>query len=107
MLEMHNLVVYGLAVWRIASLFVREEGPAHIFRKVREAAGIVHDDQGVVAIIPDTFRAQALSCVWCLSIWIGAVWTVFWLMSPEWSLKFAVPFALSAVAVIVDKWVNG
>lgn len=100
------MLVYGLAVWRVASMFVREEGPAHIFRTIRELTGIVHSDTEV-AIIPDRFLAQVISCVWCLSLWVGAFWTVFWLVSPEWSLKVAVPFAFSAVAIIVDKWVNG
>lgn len=104
--EPQNLIVYGLAVWRISSLFVNEDGPAHIFRRIRELAGITHDDQGVFVIIPETFLAGVLSCVWCCSIWVSFFMTAFWLISPEISLKLAVPFAFSGMAIVIEKWVN-
>lgn len=100
------MLIYGLAVWRIASMFVREEGPFRIFRHFREILGISHDLHGEITIIPDRFLAQAFSCVWCLSMWVGVFWAAFWLTFPEWSLKIAIPFAFSALAVVVDKWVN-
>lgn len=99
-----DLIVYILAVWRIANLFVNESGPLHIFMKLREWAGIRHDDTGVPMEIPDNFSAQVLSCTWCFSIWVGFFLTAFWLISPEWSLKFAVPFAFSAGAVCIEIW---
>lgn len=97
------LIVYGLAVWRISSLFVREDGPALMFRRLREWAGITHDEQGVIFMIPDTFFAGVLSCVWCCSVWISFFLTAFWLFSPEWSLKAAVPFAMSGAAILIDR----
>ena len=102
MLTITELLIYGMAVWRISSLFVREDGPALIFRRIREKAGITHDASGEVAIIPDTLRAGVLSCVWCASIWVSFFLTIFWLASPEWSLKFAVIFAFSSVAILID-----
>lgn len=105
-MEAQDLIIYGFAVWRISSLFVREDGPTYIFRHLREKIGITHDEQGVPVIIPDTFLAGVFSCVWCFSIWVAFFWTIFWLMLPEWSLKIAVPFAMSGVAILIDRWVN-
>jgi hypothetical protein len=105
MFTLAEILIYCLAVWRVSSLFVRESGPAFVFKRLREKAGIVHDGEEV-ALIPDTFFAQVLSCVWCFSIWAAFFWTAFWLVSPEWSLKLAVPFALSGGAILLDRHVN-
>lgn len=65
-------------------------------------AGIQHDGQGIPYAIPDGFFAELLSCVWCSSIWVAFGMTIFWLLSPEWSLKFATIFALSAGAIVIS-----
>jgi hypothetical protein len=99
-------LIFGLATWRIASLFVQEDGPFFMFRRLRELAGIEHDDDGGIVLIPDTFFALALSCMWCCSIWVGAAWTVLWLLFPEFSAKLATVFALSAAAIWIDSRVK-
>lgn len=105
-MEITNLIVYVLAVWRIANLFVNERGPADLFLKIRAFAGISMDENGVAIEIPDTFLAGVLSCVWCSSMWIAFFWTALWLLQPEWSLKLAVPFAFSGGAVLIDTFVH-
>lgn len=105
-METHNLFIYGLAIWRIASLFVRETGPFNLFVKIRKLAGIIHDENGTPVGIPDGFFAGILSCVWCCSIWLSIGMTIFWLFFPEPSLKFSVVFAFSAVAILIDTAIN-
>lgn len=102
-----DFIVYVLAVWRIANLFVNETGPGNIFLKLREWTGIRHDDGGRAVEIPDGFTAQLFSCVWCFSIWTGFFMAIFWLASAEWSLRFAVPFAFSGGAVCIEIWRTG
>jgi len=97
-----NFLIYALAVWRVSSLLVNESGPGGIFIKIRGLTGITHDEDGKISTIPDTLLAGILSCVWCSSIWIGVFWTVLWIVIPEASLVFAFPFALSAVAVMIE-----
>lgn len=101
-MEIQHLIVYSIAIWRISNLFVNEKGPWMVFLNIRKRAGIGHDDQGNPYMIPDTFFAQVLSCIWCFSIWVSFFFTTFWLLSPEWSLKLAVPFALSGVACLIE-----
>lgn len=96
------LIIFGLAVWRISSLFVNEDGPFEVFRNFRLWSGIQYDDFGMMNMIPNSFFAGVLSCVWCCSIWISFFLTAIWLFYPEIALKASVPFAFSAVAIIID-----
>lgn len=92
-----ELLVYGLATWRISSLLVDEPGPFRIFVKLRNLTGIQHDMDDNVSIVPDTFFASLLSCVWCTSVWVGLFWAVMYFV--PYSFYLALPFALSALAI--------
>jgi hypothetical protein len=95
--------VLGLATWRIASLLVNEAGPFHIFTKIRKLVGIQHDSNEKVLIVPDRFLAGVLSCVWCCSIYIGFFWLIVWLILPVPAFWVACGFALSALAIVINK----
>lgn len=101
-----QLIIYGLATWRIASVFVNEPGPFFLFRKLRELAGIRHDERGMMTVIPDSFFAQILSCIWCSSLWIGLFFAVFAYISPLMSLQFAMIFAFSTIAILIEKFIR-
>lgn len=99
-----TLFILGLATWRLSALLSKEAGPFHIFEKLRELAGIQHDADGNVLMIPSKFFAELLSCVWCTSVWVGAFWAIFWMILPVVSLYVALLFALSTIAIIADHW---
>lgn len=101
-MPIEHLVVYFIAIWRIANLFVSEAGPWNIFRRIREWAGIGHDNAGVPYMIPDGFMGQLFSCIWCFSIWVSFFVMTVWLFYPEWALKLCVPFALSGGAILIE-----
>lgn len=101
MITFTDLIIYGLAVWRISNLLVNESGPFFIFRKIRDLFGIKSDVDGFVYHIPETFMAQVLSCVWCCSFWVSCGLLVLWRLSPTLSLKTAVIFAFSAIAIVI------
>lgn len=88
-------------------MIVREDGPAYVFRGLRELAGITHDDDGGVLTVPDKFLPQLLSCVYCASIWVGFAWMVFWVLTPAIAVNFASVFAVSSIAIAVDHRVMG
>jgi hypothetical protein len=96
-----EFVVLGLATWRIASLLVDEPGPFRMFIRLRELVGITHDMDDNVAVIPDGFLPEMLSCLWCSSIWVGVVCVTIYMLFPLVSFYLALPFALSALAI---KW---
>lgn len=96
-----------MAVWRISSLLVNENGPWNIFVRVREWAGIGHDYNGRAVTFPDRFFAQMLSCVWCTSVWVSIFMTLFVFTSPYWAFRFAVFLAFSTGAIMINKYVTG
>jgi hypothetical protein len=100
-MNLPTLLILGLATWRISSMIVQEAGPFHIFTKLREKTGIIHDPDEEILQIPDRFFAGIFSCVWCCSIYLGIFWTVAWLLWPG-MVYLALPFALSALAILAN-----
>lgn len=99
-----TFIILSLATWRISSLLVNEPGPWHIFTKIRKLTGLQHDENDKVYQIPDRFFAGILSCVWCTSIYIGAFWAILWIFIPQITIYLGVLFALSAAAIIIEKY---
>ncbi len=102
-----EVILFGLATWRISSLIVHEDGPWSVFRKLRERAGIVHDEGGEILVVPEKFLAGVLSCVWCSSIWVAAGLMLAWLLLPMFIGLFAAVMVFSAVAILMEKVVRG
>lgn len=99
-----TFLIFGLATWRIASLIVNETGPGRVFQHFREkVAGIQHDEDGEPFGIPETFLGGLFGCVWCVSVWAGFGWGIFWLASPTWATWTACAFALSTVAIALQE----
>lgn len=86
-----DLILLGLATFRLSLLFSKESGPYHIFRNLRKLPP------------PKSSAREGLSCQWCMSIWSSAVvlsihrysqvaghWIILWL-------------AVSALAIIVNQ----
>lgn len=100
------LIVYGLATWRVSSLFVKEGGPGNVFLHIRELTGIEHDDQGNVTIIPDGFFPSLLSCVWCCSLWVALFFMTLQWTLPRVGFGVGMVFAASAVAIWVERVIS-
>jgi hypothetical protein len=103
-----ELIVFGLATWRISSLLVDEVGPFRIFIRLRELVGITHDADDNIEMIPDRFLPGILSCIYCCSIYVGTFWTIMFYVCKVTEVVLlaqliAMPFALSAIAIIVIK----
>ncbi len=102
-----DIVLMILATWRISSLIANEDGPRYIFAWFRGQLGIEEElnDKGIIVrVVPDRFAPQMISCVWCISMWIGAV---FFLLPPPLAQSIALPFAFSTGAIIIDNYLSG
>jgi hypothetical protein len=97
-------LILALATWRISALLTKEAGPFHVFEKLRELAGITHDSDGGVQMIPSKFFAELLSCVWCASIWVASGWVILYVLVPDIAFMLAFPLALSTIAIFVDRF---
>jgi len=73
-------LIVGAASWRVASLFVQEEGPLGVFWRFRNRLGIDVD-----AIAPAGVRGflhELFSCVWCWSVYTTPVAWVAYELAP-------------------------
>jgi hypothetical protein len=100
---MHILILI-LATWRISSLLATEPGPWDVFGKLRTLVGVVYDVNGEAH--GTNVVGKAIICVWCNSLYIGAAWAPAWWLAPTAATLVALPFALSAGAVIVNEVVE-
>ncbi len=76
---MSELLVHGLAAWRLAYMLVNEDGPWAVFARLRYWAGLRsvavrgEDDRVRVSRVASNTLAEGLTCVWCVSIWTAAL----------------------------------
>ena len=92
-----DLILFSLAVWRVSSLLCHEDGPYAIFRRMREELERRESE---------LFWAL-LQCVWCTSVWVGTGLIVAWILVPQLARQFAVVMSASAVAIIIQTWIEG
>jgi len=103
-----DFIILSLAAWRIANLVVddSEDGPFDILPKIRYWLGIRYDDRGRMMSVdgPLLYRelGRAVSCMWCLSIWVG----IFLSFIPSEIRIILWPFAISAGVLLVNKFVK-
>jgi hypothetical protein len=103
-----DFIILSLAAWRIANLIAddSEDGPFDILHKIRYFLGIRYDERGRMLSVdePPIYRelGRAVSCMWCLSLWIG----LFVALVPHQYRMVFLPFSLSAAALIINKTVK-
>lgn len=119
---MTELLIISLTVWRICILLHMEVGPFDIFDNFRTAIGLTKFEsatmQEQVDIVNkleyepifinkrDTFLANVVECMWCLSIYIAGLATLYAALIGiiTWQL---VPFyicASSAICIMIETW---
>ena len=94
------LLVLALSTWRITSLLVNEEGPRNILVKFRYFIGVRFDENSEPYGL--NVLADALTCVWCTSPYIGLFVWVSWLVFGQPVIIVLMPLAISAAAILVD-----
>lgn len=93
----------SLAVWRIASLFANEDGIFDIFIRFRALVGV--KELGTDKEHGTNWFNSGLICVKCNSLWIGLL-AAFVLLPQSVGQYFVLALALSAMAIIVDSFIN-
>ncbi len=89
-------ILIGLAAWRVASLFVNEDGPFGVFDKFRGLLGLNTTGE-IKGFLPSLF-----SCVYCLTIWTALAMWGLWELEP---IAVMVIAAMS-VALTVERWMS-
>ena len=65
------MLTFILATWRLTSLIHREDGPAHIFEKLRHLLGVRYNAYSVQ--YATTNLSEGILCFWCSSVWGATV----------------------------------
>lgn len=90
---MFELLVVGLAAWRISRMLVTEQGPWNIFRRLREATGIKyysHSNDIVEGL------DNPLACMYCTSVWL----VIGFYFAPLWITTI---FAAAAIPALIEE----
>lgn len=98
-----EFTIICLAAWNISSLLVQEDGPLHIFAKIRRLAGLdvgpdmhLYKAYGIGAF--RDFTASLFMCVWCMSRWVAAIMLILYMVAPKIMM---VPYAILAISTVV------
>lgn len=92
-----------LSAWRITSLLVREDGPFDVFARLRLALGVYYDDMSEAH--GRNTVAKALTCTWCLSVWISLFAALLSPFSVNILSYWLNVFAISTLIIWIDKQV--
>lgn len=92
-MKLFYLLLASLATFRLALMISSEDGPMRIFSRFRKVPP------------PRSNAREGISCPWCVSVWISAVFTTYlwWLgifLGPEWILWW---MAISAGAITLNQ----
>lgn len=93
-------VLIGLAAWRVTALLSYERGPLGVFLWFRKMLSIHHNDQDEPASWPSNVFTEALSCPWCLGLWLAAAMYGLWQVEPV----AVMVVAAAAIVVMVERW---
>lgn len=96
-----DFLILTLITWRIGSLLTNddEHGPYDTLDRIRHFAGVRYDEKSEAYAIREI--AKPFLCLWCMSVWVGAILTL--LYRPK-KFRLLYPFALSAGAILVNEW---
>lgn len=93
-----ELVLIGFASWRLASLFVDEDGPFDVFLNLRTELGVPRIAGEIKGFVPKLF-----SCIWCFSIWlVPFVWLLYQIED-----TIVLIIAAMTVVLIAEKYIRG
>lgn len=109
-------IMASIAVYCLTTMLNELEGPAQIFKRFRIWIGIEYDERGHGTA--KNWRAEAVLCFFCLSVWVGiaitlvtALFLFLGLLRGEPKLEqvefvalLIMPFATSGVAMFLKKF---
>ncbi len=101
-MELSNVIVLGLATFRLAMMISMEEGPFSIFQNLRVRWGAY--DYGPNGE-PDTLLGRGISCPLCVGMYAAILFIVVGQL--PYGLWFAAWFAVAGVQVLFQLLAKG
>ena len=82
-----QVVIVGLAAWRLSHLLIEEDGPGAVLARFRRFIGVPVEGE-VKGLLPELF-----TCPWCLTFWTAiAMWDLY-------CIQWVIPAVIAAMAV--------
>jgi hypothetical protein len=100
-----DFLILALATFRISSLIADEDGPLGLFEWTRSKMGVRRDEKG--ENYGTNNFAVGLVCQWCNSLWIGIVLAILYMWLKEMIVFVCLPLSLSAVTMVISRYING
>jgi len=104
MSPLEQVLLLGLAVWRVSYMLAREEGPFAMFVRLRQALGAREVMPGLWQA--DNTPGKLILCPLCLSVWLAAPaalltlgWAQGWWLLVSW-------MAITGLSCVVQLRVN-
>lgn len=90
-----DFIILALATWRLTSLVIYETGPFRVFAHIRRL--VRADRPGELSGLAELF-----SCVWCMSVWIGGLCVLLFVLDDDVARWLLAISALSAIAIAIN-----
>jgi hypothetical protein len=94
------ILLGSLATWRVTSLLIYEAGPFDVFARLRDRLDISYDERS--NCYTRWRLAEALCCFKCSSVWVALPVALIL----DWRVSWLYWLAISAGAIMIDRWVN-
>jgi len=97
------IVIYLFAaVWRLSNLFANENGPFHLFLKLRSRIARAEvRSRKKNGLLSKLHLHEGVNCEYCNSIWFGIFFAVVYFIDPQVAIALAFPLALSTGAILI------
>jgi hypothetical protein len=99
-----EFLILGLAVWRLTSLIVNEDGPLYLFERFRYWVGVRRTEENVP--YGKNVIAEGLTCVWCASVWVSLLAIVLYVIFPTQTLIVSLVLSISTISILIEKVVD-
>lgn len=104
-MNIYDIIILALGIWRIANILANEDGPLEIFEKLRHKLGVRYAEEPPYDRYGTTVLSQGMICVWCSSVWLGIAVAILYNLTP-FTVYVLLPFSLSTIAVLIDSHVD-
>lgn len=94
-------LIAALATWRLTYMLHEEDGPFHIFTKMRNYFIKMDGDKWKN---PESFYAQLFACFKCLSVWVSVPFAAY-VANDLWQFPIYI-LGFSAVAIFLNNYID-
>lgn len=97
-MSLTTFVFIVLAAWRLSNLLANEEGPWHIFKKLRRSAAMLEKR---TPFWKKFHLYEGCNCELCNSIWFGSLLTWLYLAIGDRIVLMVMPLAISTCVILI------